>query len=391
MKNIIFIALILIGLHAYSQNTIPTTTVNGALSVNNETRMLDTVRADKDIKIAGNAEVGGKLRVHGKSTFKNDIIIKKSILMDNNNEFSYIPSTSSTRETFYLGNTNAKVLPYFYTCQNPNNNASPIFLNNGSYVARTPLGSGTGQTNSSITMYSAPWDGSGIIEVEGVDNNGAGNNGLLINFFCGRNTNINTGWDLSPSTYKDGGTVFLGAKVDMQKSLKIGYSSNGVDLNTALEINQNDNNANGAKVITYNNGVKAFSVYNSGSSFNKNTFVVYGDGRTHIGTEKVIGQNSDALLSVSGKVACKSLYVLKPTTWADDVFKKKEIESLKNVEKYINSNKHLPDMPSEAEILENGYDINEMDAKLLSKIERLYLHIIELEKEIDNLKSRLNK
>lgn len=58
------------------------------------------------------------------------------------------------------------------------------------------------------------------------------------------------------------------------------------------------------------------------------------------------------------------------------------------MEAYIQSNKHLPGVPSENEILTEGYDINEMDAKLLAKIETLYLHIIALEKEINQLKNK---
>lgn len=65
-----------------------------------------------------------------------------------------------------------------------------------------------------------------------------------------------------------------------------------------------------------------------------------------------------------------------------------KLTPLKEVEAYIIKNKHLPNMPSEVEVLKNGYDINEMDAKLLEKIENLYLHIIKLEKEVEILKQQ---
>lgn len=96
----------------------------------------------------------------------------------------------------------------------------------------------------------------------------------------------------------------------------------------------------------------------------------------------------NVMLSVDGKIACKSLYVLKPSGWADFVFKSNKLETLESVEKYIIEYKHLPNIPSEEDILKNGYDINEMDAKLLAKIETLYLHIIELEKEVKQLKNK---
>jgi hypothetical protein len=131
---------------------------------------------------------------------------------------------------------------------------------------------------------------------------------------------------------------------------------------------------------------KGIAIHNT--IVNAETFQVYGDGRTYIGLRRPQPPHNDAMLSVDGKVACKSLYVLKPLSWADYVFKDKKTETLENVEKYINENKHLPGIPSEEEVLTNGYDINEMDAKLLSKIETLYLHIIELEKEIKQLKNK---
>jgi hypothetical protein len=112
-------------------------------------------------------------------------------------------------------------------------------------------------------------------------------------------------------------------------------------------------------------------------------------GKTIIGLEKVIGMHSDALLQVAGKIASKSLYVLKPTTWADDVFKgKNKLMSIEEIEKYIQTHHHLPDIPSEKEILEKGYDVNEMNALLLKKIEELYLIVIQQQKEIEKLKGK---
>jgi hypothetical protein len=42
-------------------------------------------------------------------------------------------------------------------------------------------------------------------------------------------------------------------------------------------------------------------------------FTVKGNGRTYIGDDIVVGTHTDAMLQVSGKIACKSLFVLKPT------------------------------------------------------------------------------
>lgn len=103
------------------------------------------------------------------------------------------------------------------------------------------------------------------------------------------------------------------------------------------------------------------------------------------------GQHEDALLQVDGKVACKSFYVLKPSTWADEVFKRDNKIDLNEIEKYIRKYHHLPGMPSEEEIFKNGYDINDMNARLLSKIEELYLIIISLKNKITELEKKLNQ
>ena len=50
---------------------------------------------------------------------------------------------------------------------------------------------------------------------------------------------------------------------------------------------------------------------------------------------------------------------------------------------FIKKNKHLPEIPSAQELVDNkGYDIQQMDAKLLQKIEELTLYIIELQEMV---------
>ena len=63
---------------------------------------------------------------------------------------------------------------------------------------------------------------------------------------------------------------------------------------------------------------------------------------------------------------------------------------LEEVEKHIKKNKHLPDIPSEKEILENGVGLGEMQSKLLQKIEELTLYVIDIKKENAELRQRLS-
>lgn len=57
------------------------------------------------------------------------------------------------------------------------------------------------------------------------------------------------------------------------------------------------------------------------------------------------------------------------------------------VEQYIAAHHHLPEVPSATEVEENGVDVGEMNKVLLQKVEELTLYIIDLQKQIDELKS----
>ncbi len=77
----------------------------------------------------------------------------------------------------------------------------------------------------------------------------------------------------------------------------------------------------------------------------------------------------------------------------DYVFAKNyNLMPLTDVEKYINENKHLPNIKSADEYKnEEGVDIGEMQAKLLEKVEELTLYIIQQQKQIDEFKLKLVK
>ncbi len=64
---------------------------------------------------------------------------------------------------------------------------------------------------------------------------------------------------------------------------------------------------------------------------------------------------------------------------------------LSELELKINELGHLPGMPSEAEVLENGVSINDMQVKMLEKIEELTLYMIELQKQNEKLQAEVNK
>jgi hypothetical protein len=101
-------------------------------------------------------------------------------------------------------------------------------------------------------------------------------------------------------------------------------------------------------------------------------------GNVGIGTMAL----SDYKLSVEGKIRAREIEV-NASTWADFVFAEDyPLKSLSEIEKYIAEKKHLPNVPSEKEVLAKGINLGEMDAILLQKIEELTLYIIDLEKRL---------
>lgn len=65
-----------------------------------------------------------------------------------------------------------------------------------------------------------------------------------------------------------------------------------------------------------------------------------------------------------------------------------KLMSLKEIEKFIEKNKHLPGIPSAAEMKKDGVDLAQMNMDLLKKVEELTLHVIKQQKEIEKLNTK---
>jgi len=113
-------------------------------------------------------------------------------------------------------------------------------------------------------------------------------------------------------------------------------------------------------------------------------------GNVGIGTALTNNPNN-YMLAVNGTIGAKAVRVeITSSTWSDYVFEPNyKLMSLSEVEKYVQKNKHLPEVPSAAEVEDRGIDIADMDNILLRKIEELTLYMIEMKKENEQLKSRL--
>ncbi|WP_298309696.1 hypothetical protein [uncultured Aquimarina sp.] len=140
---------------------------------------------------------------------------------------------------------------------------------------------------------------------------------------------------------------------------------------------------NDNSVVKLRIGDDALGSFNVGYKFWRtgewvSTLFVNNYGKVGIGTT-----SPDAKLAVNGNIHTKEVKV-DLIGWADYVFKEDyNLPTLEQVENHIATKGHLINIPSAAEVAENGIQLGEMNAKLLEKIEELTLYTIAQEKKLN--------
>lgn len=98
------------------------------------------------------------------------------------------------------------------------------------------------------------------------------------------------------------------------------------------------------------------------------------------GKMKVAEINSDQINTKDIKVEMNNA--------ADYVFDESyNLKPLNEVETFVKNEKHLPGIPSASEMAKEGMSVSQMSNLLLEKVEELTLHMIEMQKQIDELKA----
>ena len=117
-----------------------------------------------------------------------------------------------------------------------------------------------------------------------------------------------------------------------------------------------------------------------------------GDVRGRLVVGNPISTPGNHLLYVNGSAIAEEVVVKLQGNWPDYVLADSyDLKPLSAVEASIKQDKHLPGIPSAAQLAENGLSLGEMQKAQMEKIEELFLYIIQQGKAIEQQQETINR
>jgi hypothetical protein len=184
-------------------------------------------------------------------------------------------------------------------------------------------------------------------------------------------TSVTAGNNVTVTGNGSTATPFLVSAVDTSL-----YASNG-SINQSTTTNNN-------RIVDMNDSNIWFDTSSSATN-----------GKMYLGSTAVFPNTTgNYKLFVEGGILTEKVKVAlrSSANWADYVFADDyKLMTLKEVEKFITANKHLPGVDSASELSKNGLDIAEMQSKQMEKIEELTLYIIEQNKALEKTQKEMEE
>ena len=249
--------------------------------------------------------------------------------------------------------------------------SQPLFAQTNTFPSSGNVG--IGNLNPERILHISQNGGTAIV-IEGASNGSSTNPFISLR--------RSRGTLLSPSGILLGNTI---GQINIQ-----GRHSSGWDgIRRVLEITATENWTDGSEGFAWD-----FYTRSNGSG-GAPSLAMRLDHSGHIG----IGTTSpEERLTVAGTIKSQEV-IVEENTGADFVFEEGyELPDLSELETFIKSNKHLPEIPTAEQMKEEGVKVGELQIKLLQKIEELTLYAISQEKtlkqqttENKKLKYQINK
>jgi hypothetical protein len=149
---------------------------------------------------------------------------------------------------------------------------------------------------------------------------------------------------------------------------------------------------NSGSVLTVINSAGSVGIGTSTPNTNAKLDVsgnIFSSGKIAIGTTDM-AKISTYSLAVNGDAIFNKVKVKLYGVWPDYVFHRTyPLLPLSEVEKFIQQNNHLPEVPSAKEVEENGLDLGDNQTILVKKIEELTLYLIEQNKKIEEQQQQI--
>ncbi|MEQ8435828.1 MAG: hypothetical protein RIA71_16480 [Oceanicaulis sp.] len=141
-----------------------------------------------------------------------------------------------------------------------------------------------------------------------------------------------------------------------------------------------------------NNGAMAIIMDNNAATNAVEWRMGMSPSRTDLLLVSPDGPGDEFALSVSGNLTIPGNFISggQTLTVPDYVFETGyDLRTLAEVRAFIDENGHLPNVPSAADVAENGVNVSEMQMLLLEKVEELTLYTLAQQEEIDALSVEL--
>jgi hypothetical protein len=213
---------------------------------------------------------------------------------------------------------------------------------------------------------------------------GAGDAGIIFGSPSGGNT-ADYGFVIAPHR-----TDASGLRVTQLGKVGIGINNPAATLHVSTLGSDTPFGAMNIEVGSFWNSQNALSSHflkvsdlGSGST----AFIIKGTGNVGIGTA-----NPNQKLTVKGMIYSEEVKVDLNVPGPDYVFEKNyQLPNLGEIQNYINTNRHLPGVPSAKNMEEDGLNLGDMNMILLKKVEEITLYLIQQNSKLTEVEKKASE